>query len=75
MVNDFLMTAGAAVRVNDAGRQRAIRAFGCAATMSRRPFHRVMRNEDYSASRILADGTPVRWSHRRQSRLPAGTMS
>ncbi len=56
------MTAGATVRVNDAGREHGqIRAFNYAAYDTTRTVPTVvLRNEDYGRiTRILANGTPV----------------
>ena len=57
------MKSGAAVRVNDAGREHGqIRAFnGMRRTTRRKTVPTVvLRNEDYGRiTRILADGTPV----------------
>ncbi|MCR4374593.1 MAG: M20/M25/M40 family metallo-hydrolase, partial [Acidobacteria bacterium] len=79
MVNDFLLTAGAAVRVNDAGREHAqIRAFGYGAYDATKTVPTVvMRNEDYGRiTRILADGTPVQLEFTIVNRdYPAGTTS
>jgi Zn-dependent M28 family amino/carboxypeptidase len=79
MVNDFLMTAGAAVRVNDAGREHAqIRAFGYNAYDTTKTLPTVvLRNEDYGRiTRILADGTPVQLEFTIVNRdYPAGTTS
>ena len=65
-VNEFLVSAGAAVRVNDAGRDHGqIRAFGAgngntAAQGSMVPPTVVMRNEDYGRIwRLLADKRDV----------------
>src|SRR5262249_58591454 len=61
-VNDFLVTSGAAVRVNDAGREHGqIRAFNFTGYDATKTVPTVvMRNEDYGRiTRILADGTPV----------------
>jgi hypothetical protein len=62
MVNEFLIANGAAVRVNDAGREHGqIRAFnfnGYDATKTVPTV--VLRNEDYGRiTRIMAGGTPV----------------
>ncbi|MBP6716580.1 MAG: M20/M25/M40 family metallo-hydrolase [Acidobacteria bacterium] len=62
-VNAFLLANGAAVRVNDAGREHGqIRAFQFAAyDPSKTVPTVVLRNEDYGRiSRILADGTAVK---------------
>ncbi|HUR21436.1 MAG TPA: M20/M25/M40 family metallo-hydrolase [Vicinamibacterales bacterium] len=79
MVNDFLMTAGAAVRVNDAGREHGqIRAFNYAAYDSTKTVPTVvLRNEDYGRiTRILADGTPVQMEFTIVNRdYPAGKTS
>ena len=61
-LNEFLLTSGAAVRVNDGGREHGqIRAFGgIQYDLARNLPTVVMRNEDYGRiTRILADGTPV----------------
>jgi hypothetical protein len=63
MVNDFLVTSGAAVRVNDAGREHGqIRAFNFAGyDPSKTVPTVVLRNEDYGrVTRLLADGTDVK---------------
>jgi carboxypeptidase Q len=76
MTNDFLMTAGAAVRVNDAAREHGqIRAFNYAAYDSTKTVPTVvLRNEDYGRiTRILADGTPVQLEFNIVNRdFPAG---
>jgi carboxypeptidase Q len=62
-VNEFLLTSGAGVRVNDAGRLHGqISAFAAAGYDSTKTVPTVvMRNEDYGRiTRIMADGTPVR---------------
>ncbi len=62
MVNDFVLTSGAAVRINDAGREHGqIRAFaGIGNDPARNLPTVVLRNEDYGRiTRIIADGTPV----------------
>jgi len=62
MVNEFLMSNGAAVRVNDAGREHGqIRAFQYNAyDVAKTVPTVVMRNEDYGRiTRIVADGTAV----------------
>jgi hypothetical protein len=61
-VDQFLVAAGAAVRVNDAGREHGqIRAFNNRTfDVSKAVPTVVMRNEDYGRiSRLLADNTPV----------------
>jgi carboxypeptidase Q len=61
-VNDFLMTSGAAVRMNDAGREHGqIRAFNYSGYDVAKTIPTVvLRNEDFGRiTRILADGTPV----------------
>src|SRR6185436_11806863 len=61
-VNDFLVTSGAAVRVNDAGREHGqIRAFNYSGYDAAKTVPTVvLRNEDYGRiMRLLADGTPV----------------
>jgi hypothetical protein len=63
MVNDFLVTSGAAVRVNDAGREHGqIRAFNFAGSDPSKTVPTVvLRNEDYGrVTRLLADGTDVK---------------
>jgi carboxypeptidase Q len=62
-VNEFLVTGGAAVRVNDAGREHGqIRAFNYSGyDVTKTVPTVVLRNEDYGRiTRILAGGTPVR---------------
>jgi hypothetical protein len=61
-VSDFLMTNGAAMRVNDANRQHGIIVAQNppAYDSSKQLPSVILRNEDYGRiSRILADGTPV----------------
>jgi Zn-dependent M28 family amino/carboxypeptidase len=61
-INDFLVAAGAALRVNDAGRDHGqIRAFhNRTFDLARATPTVVMRNEDYGRiSRLLADGRSV----------------
>ncbi|MBA3298295.1 MAG: M20/M25/M40 family metallo-hydrolase, partial [Acidobacteria bacterium] len=61
-INAMLMNAGAAIRVNDAGRDHGqIRAFqNRAYDITKAPPTVVLRNEDYGRiARILGDGTPV----------------
>jgi carboxypeptidase Q len=61
-LNDFLVANGAAVRVNDAGREHGqIRAFNFSGYDAAKTVPTVvLRNEDYGrVLRILADGTPV----------------
>lgn len=78
-VNDFLMAAGAAVRINDAGREHGqIRAFNYAAYDTTKTVPTVvLRNEDYGRiTRIMADGTPVRLEFTIVNRdYPAGRTS
>ncbi len=62
MVNDFLVANGAALRINDAGREHGqIRAFNFAGYDPAKTIPTVvLRNEDYGRiARIMADGTPV----------------
>jgi hypothetical protein len=78
-VDQFLVTAGALVRINDAGRDHGqIRAF------NNRTFDPaksvptvVLRNEDYGrVSRILANGTPVELEFTIVNRIhPEGTTA
>ncbi len=79
MTNDFLMSAGAAVRLNDAGREHGqIRAFSYGAYDSTKTVPTVvLRNEDYGrVTRILADGTPVQMEFTIVNRdYPAGKTS
>ena len=79
MTNDFLMTAGAAVRVNDAARAHGqISTFNYAAYDSTKTVPTVvLRNEDYGrVTRILADGTPVQMEFTIVNRdYPAGKTS
>jgi carboxypeptidase Q len=61
-VNEFLVASGAAIRVNDAGREHGqIRAFNFSGYDATKTIPTVvLRNEDYGRIvRILADGTPV----------------
>ena len=61
-LDDFLVTSGALVRINDAGRELGqITAFNNGRyDLSRVVPTVIMRNEDYGRiARILADGTPV----------------
>ena len=61
-VNALMLSAGVAVRINDAGRDHGqIRAFqNSTYDATKAPPTVVLRNEDYGRiSRILADGTPV----------------
>jgi hypothetical protein len=78
-INEFVLTSGAAVRVNDAGREHGqIRAFGGTAyDPSRNLPTVVMRNEDYGRiARILANGTPVTLEFNIQNTIyPAGRTS
>jgi len=77
-VNDFLMSAGAAVRVNDAAREHGqIRAFNYAAYDTTKTVPTVvLRNEDYGRiTRLMADG-PVRLEFNIVNRdYPAGKTS
>ena len=79
MVNAFVLTAGAVMRVNDAGREHGqIRAFNGAEYDLRKNLPTVvLRNEDYGrVARILADGTPVTLEFNIQNRTyPAGKTS
>jgi hypothetical protein len=62
-IDDLMLSAGVAVRVNDAGRDHGqIRAFdNRSRDLTKAPPTVVLRNEDYGRiARILADGTPVR---------------
>ena len=62
-VNALMLSAGVAVRLNDAGRDHGqIRAFdNNTRDLAKAPPTVVLRNEDYGRiARILADGTPVR---------------
>ena len=62
MVNEFLVSNGAVVRINDAGREHGqIRAFNYSGYDPTKTVPTVvLRNEDYGRiARILADGTPV----------------
>jgi carboxypeptidase Q len=62
-VNALMLSAGVAVRINDAGRDHGqIRAFqNNTYDVTKAPPTVVLRNEDYGRiSRILANGTPVR---------------
>jgi Zn-dependent M28 family amino/carboxypeptidase len=61
-INDMILAAGVAVRLNDAGRDHGqIRAFqNSTYDVTKAPPTVVLRNEDYGRiSRILANGTPV----------------
>ena len=75
-VNDFLVANGAAVRVNDAGREHGqIRAFNFNGyDPSKTVPTVVLRNEDYGrVSRLMADGTPVTLEFTIQNKeFPAG---
>jgi hypothetical protein len=79
MVNEFVLTSGAVVRINDAGREHGqIRAFsGAAYDPARNLPTVVLRNEDYGRiTRILADGTPVVLEFDIQNRMfPEGKTS
>ena len=62
MVNEFLVSNGVLVRINDAGREHGqIRAFNYSGYDPTKTVPTVvLRNEDYGRiARILADGTPV----------------
>jgi hypothetical protein len=78
-INDFLLTSGAVVRINDAGREHGqIRAFaGIGNDPARNLPTVVLRNEDYGRiTRILADGTPVTLEFNIQNRtFPEGKTS
>ncbi len=78
-LNDFILKSGAAVRVNDAGREHGqIRAFnGASYDPARNLPTVVLRNEDYGRiARILADGTPVTLEFNIQNRTyPEGKTS
>src|SRR4029078_65735 len=61
-LDEFLLSSGAAMRINDAGRKRGqIVAFNnTTSDVTKVVPTVVMRNEDYGRiARILADGTPV----------------
>ena len=61
-INDMILKAGVAVRLNDAGRDHGqIRAFqNNTYDITKAPPTVVLRNEDYGRiARLLADGTPV----------------
>jgi Zn-dependent M28 family amino/carboxypeptidase len=79
MINDFVLKSGAALRVNDAGREFGqIRAFnGANYDPARNLPTVVLRNEDYGRiTRILADGTPVTLEFNIQNQTyPAGKTS
>ena len=79
MINEFVLTSGAAVRINDAGREHGqIRAFsGAAYDPAQNLPTVVLRNEDYGRiARILADGTPVTLEFNIQNRMyPEGKTS
>jgi carboxypeptidase Q len=79
MTNEFLMSAGAAVRVNDAARAHGqISAFQYNAYDTTKTVPTVvLRNEDYGRiTRILADGTPVQMEFTIVNRdFPAGKTS
>ena len=79
MVNNFVLTSGAAMRINDAGREHGqIRAFnGTEFDLTKSLPTVVLRNEDYGRiARILADGTPVTLEFNIQNRsYPAGKTS
>jgi hypothetical protein len=78
-INEFLLTSGAVVRINDAAREHGqIRAFnGTAYDPARNLPTVVLRNEDYGRiTRILADGTPVVLEFNIQNRMfPEGKTS
>jgi hypothetical protein len=79
MINEFVLKSGAAVRINDAGREHGqIRAFsGTGYDLTQNLPTVVLRNEDYGRiARILADGTPVTLEFNIQNRsYPAGKTS
>ena len=78
-INDWLLTSGAVVRINDAGRRHGqIRAFsGTGYDLERNLPTVVLRNEDYGRiARILADGTPVTLEFTIENELyPEGSTS
>jgi carboxypeptidase Q len=78
-INEFLLTSGALVRVNDAGREHGqIRAFaGTSYDVTKHLPTVVLRNEDYGRiTRLLADGTPVALEFTIENRTyAAGRMS
>ncbi len=78
-INEFVLTSGALVRINDAAREHGqIRAFnGTAYDPARNLPTVVLRNEDYGRiSRLLADGTPVTLEFTIQNQTyPAGRTS
>ena len=78
-VNEFLLSSGAVVRINDAGREHGqIRAFaGIGNDVARNLPTVVLRNEDYGRiTRILADGTAVQLEFNIQNRtFPEGKTS
>jgi len=78
-VNDFLMTAGAALRINDAGRMHGIiSTFAFSGYDHTKTVPTVvLRNEDYGRiTRIMADGTPVQLEFNIvNNHYPGGTTS
>jgi acetylornithine deacetylase/succinyl-diaminopimelate desuccinylase-like protein len=78
-INEFVLKSGAALRINDAGREHGqIRAFGGTAYDPAQNLPTVvLRNEDYGRiARILADGTPVTLEFNIQNRMyPEGKTS
>jgi carboxypeptidase Q len=78
-LDQFLVDNGAAVRINDAGREHGqIRAFNNRTfDVTKTVPTVVMRNEDYGRiSRLLADGTPVSLEFDIRNRvIPEGTTS
>jgi len=79
LINAFVLTSGAAVRVNDAAREHGqIRAFnGTDYDLTKNLPTVVLRNEDYGRiARILADGTPVTLEFNIQNKsFPLGKTS
>jgi hypothetical protein len=79
MINEFVLTSGAAVRINDAGRAHGqIRAFnGTAYDPARNLPTVVMRNEDYGRiARLVDNGTDVTLEFNIQNRMfPEGRTS
>jgi Zn-dependent M28 family amino/carboxypeptidase len=79
MINEFVLTSGAAVRINDAGRAHGqIRAFnGTAYDPARNLPTVVMRNEDYGRiARLEDNGTDVTLEFNIQNRMfPEGRTS
>jgi hypothetical protein len=78
-INEFVLKSGAALRINDAGREHGqIRAFnGAGYDLTQNLPTVVLRNEDYGRiARILADGTPVTLEFNIQNRtFPEGKTS